>query len=303
MCFVKRVFAAIFLILACCRLGAQDRRWDAALDQYQQICDECIDLRVRSAAGERIQAASVTPLLSRLSSLRNTLLEAKGQMTPAQRLRFDSIRLRYEEVFGIKHNPLNLPALPAVLGRAEAFKQAMLVPLHPQIIDPGYIPSLVFTPYGSPSWSLFFFTGVPDLYYGTMLRLSFAGKPFGAYAKASVSIPYKVGAYECLSDGTVGNGYIWTSGRESVSRWAVTAGATVSPFRNLAFYAGAGYGKRNVLWQDVANKWATVSDRGITGFVADGGIIVSLNSFNIMAGVSTFGFKTLTAEAGIGYHF
>lgn len=300
---MKRVFAAIFLILASCRLGAQDRRWDAALDQYQQICDECINLRVRSAAGDRIQSSSVTSLLTRLSSLRKTLLDAKGQMSPAQRLRFDSIRLRYEEVFGIKHNPLNLPALQAVSGRAEAFKQAMLVPLHPQIIDPGYIPSLVFTPYGSPSWSLFFFTGVPDLYYGTMLRLSFTGKPFGAYAKASVSIPYKVGAYECLSDGTVGSGYIWTSGKESVSRWAVTAGATISVSQNFAIYAGAGYGKRDVLWQDVSNKWATVSDLSMHGLVADGGIIVSVKRLNFMAGVSSFGFRAFSAEAGIGYQF
>ena len=136
-----------------------------------------------------------------------------------------------------------------------------------------------------------------------MLRLSFTGKPFGAYAKASVSIPYKVGAYECLSDGTVGNGYIWTSGREGVSRWAVTAGATISVSQNFAIYAGAGYGKRDVLWQDVSNKWATVSDLSMHGLVADGGIIVSVKRLNFMAGVSSFGFRAFSAEAGIGYQF
>ena len=104
---MSRFFAFILFVFSCVALYAQDRRWDVALDQYQQICNECIDLRARSAAGESIPVASVAQLLSKLSSLRSTIQDARGQMTPAQRLRFESIRMRYEEVFGsVRPGPL-----------------------------------------------------------------------------------------------------------------------------------------------------------------------------------------------------
>ena len=58
-----------------------------------------------------------------------------------------------------------------------------------------------------------------------------------------------------------------------------------------------------MLWQDVSNKWATVSDLCKPGLVADGGIIVSVKRINFMAGVSTFGFSTFCAEFGLGIGF
>ena len=89
----------LFLLLPAA-LGAQELKWDAALGQYQRICDECIMLRMRAVSGEAIEASELTSVLARLASLKQTLQDARGQMTPAQRLRYEAIRLRYEEVFG-----------------------------------------------------------------------------------------------------------------------------------------------------------------------------------------------------------
>ncbi len=281
----------LFLLLPAA-LGAQELKWDAALGQYQRICDECIMLRMRAVSGEAIEASELTSVLARLASLKQTLQDARGQMTPAQRLRYEAIRLRYEEVFG-QTAPVRmsrLESVPALL--TDALRQCPSTGLSFKEMPPR-VPK--------PHAGLVLFAGVPDIYYGAMATVS--GLRFGGFVKASASIPFIKPAYECFSDGTTPSGYIWTSGKESVSRWAVTAGATISVSRNFAIYAGAGYGKRDVLWQDVSNRWATVSDLGIHGLVADGGIIVSVKKLNFMAGVSSFGFRAFSAEAGIGYQF
>ena len=294
---MKRLFALILLSIACIGLHAQDRRWDAALDQYQQICDECIDLRVRSAAGERIQAASVTQLLSKLTSLRGTLQDAKGQMTPAQRLRFESIRMRYEEVFGAqRHEVLPQVDPSAWLPLLAEVPQSQIVPYPPEFFGS--------MPYRSPaatSFGIILYAGVPDMYYGAMAMLN--GKPFGSFVKGSVSIPYTKGEYDCFSDGTTPTGYIWTSGAECLSRWSITAGATYTPWRFMTIYAGGGYGSRQLLWQDVSDRWATVADRSVAGLAADVGLVFNLGPVSILAGASTIGLRNITAELGIGLKF
>lgn len=301
---MKRLFAIIFLILACSRLGAQDRRWDAALDQYQQICDECIALRNRISAGEQLQMSSVSPLMAQLSDLRNSLQHAGGQMTPAQRLRYESIRMRYDEVFGHRRGAIRIPGLPPICSCAFCLSDSAPVCQNCSSSSPVNSPVNPDNKRtGAPEYGLLFYAGVPDWYFGTMLHLSFAGKPFGAYAKASVSIPYRRGAYECFSDGTTESGFIWTNGKESVSRWSVTAGGTVSPLGWLSLYGGGGYGQRALLWQDVSGNWVKVTDRAEAGFVADAGVIFKYRKLSFLAGVSTFDFSTFSAEFGLGFNF
>lgn len=281
-------------------MHAQDRRWDAALDQYQQICDECMDIRARSAAGERIQASSVAQLLTKLSSLRGTLQDAKGSMSPAQRLRFESIRLRYEEVFGGSRK-VSLPDVDAPAGLPSLLEapQAQAIPHSPLLSAPapGSSPAALAT----PSFGFILYAGVPALYYGAMAILG--GERFGGFVKGAVSIPYTQGGYGCLSDGTTTGGYIWTSGAECISRWLVAAGATFSPWRFITLYAGGGYGSRSILWQDVSGNWATVTDLSAAGFTADGGIIFNIGPVSILAGASTIGFTNVTAEFGLGVRF
>lgn len=297
---MKRLFALILIASACICLRAQDRLWDNALDQYQQICDECISIRARAAAGEAVQLSTMTQLLSRLSSLRKTLKDAEGQMTPAQRLRFESIRMRYEEVFGGRRETYHLPALPILTGYAEQLDFVTLVP--EEYVAPMNKRYEALS-YGRPRLGILVFAGIPDMYYGTLLRLSFKGKPLGAYAKGTMSIPYTKGQYECRSDGTTDSGYIWTSGNECQSRWSVSAGATISPIDFLTVYAGGGYGHREVLWKDVSGRMATVSDLLISGPAADAGVIVTLGHFSLMTGVSTIAFSCLSAEVGLGVSF
>ncbi len=288
----------VLLFLLPAVLNAQESEWDAALGEYQRFCDECIALRTRSAAGERIEASELASLLSRLSSLKNALQGAAGQMTPAQRLRFESIRLRYEEVFSQPggHSPVRIPQLePGVALRAPVkslddgvlgpFDHVATVQKENMALHPG----------------IFLLAGVPDLYFGAMFTLS--GLRAGAYIKASSEIPMLRHAYDCFSNGTTPDGFIWTNGELRVSHRSITAGATFTPWKFLTLYAGAGYGSHAVNWQDVSFRWARVEDLSVRGVAADAGVIINIGRFSLLAGVSSVLPGQAGAEFGAGVRF
>lgn len=77
--------SAFLLTLSAWSVSAQSSGWDASLDRYESICNQCIDLRQRSLAGESVSSASITDLLGQLASLRRALQASAGQMTPSQR--------------------------------------------------------------------------------------------------------------------------------------------------------------------------------------------------------------------------
>lgn len=289
---MRRLIAYFLAVFLCVNLYAQG--WDAALDRYEQICDECIDLRARAAAGEKISSSAIANLLGQLSSLRKTLSEAQGKMTLSQVLRYDAIRGRYEDAFGEHRKTVDaVPYSEPVL---------LFLPKVPETDRPSPEPSL--PPFREPvplHYGAFIYTGIPDWSLGAMAALS-KGR-WGGFLKGAFPIGTPRAAYDCFSDGTTPSGYIWTSGRKRMSRFSITAGATFAPLPFLSVYAGAGYGARKLLWEDAAGKWASVRDRAAKGLAVDAGIILTFNRFSILAGASGIGFRTLSAEVGLGLLF
>ena len=289
---VRRFIAYFLAVFLCVNLYAQG--WDAALDRYEQICEECIGLRARAAAGEKIASSEITSLLGQLSSLRKTLSEARGKMTASQMLRYETIRGRYEDAFGERRKtvdavPYAVPVLP-------------LLPKIPETDRPSPEPSL--PPFREPvplRYGAFIYTSIPDWSLGAMAALS-KGR-WGGFLKGAFPVGAPRATYDCFSDGTTPSGYIWTSGRERMSRFSITAGATFAPLPFLSVYAGAGYGARTLLWEDAAGKWASVRDRAAKGLAVDAGIILTFNRFSILAGASGIAFRTLSAELGLGLIF
>ena len=68
---------------------------DRALDKYAAICDRCLRLRADVESGQGVRKYELKALLTELSSLRKTLSNASGEMTAAQRERFETIKARY----------------------------------------------------------------------------------------------------------------------------------------------------------------------------------------------------------------
>lgn len=73
--------------------------WDKILDSYSELCNECIELKLRSEAGEKLSQRSVSKLFARLEELRDNLSGAESQMSEEQRRRFESIKRRYVQAF------------------------------------------------------------------------------------------------------------------------------------------------------------------------------------------------------------
>ena len=289
---MKRFIAYFLTFFLCISLYAQG--WDAALDRYEQICDECINLRARAAAGEKVSSSAVTSLLGQLSSLRKTLGEAEGKMTPSQVARYDRIRGRYEDAFGERRRTVDaIPYSEPVL---------FFLPRIPETDRPSPEPSI--TPFQEPvplRVGVLVYTSIPDLSLGAMATLSKGN--WGGFLKGSFSVGVPLATYDCFSDGTTPTGYIWTSGRERINRLSITAGATYAALPFLSVYAGSGYGSRTLLWEDSAGKWASVQDLAAKGLAMDAGIIFSFGHFSILAGASSIAFRTLSAEVGLGLLF
>jgi len=294
---MKRFLVFWVAFFLCTGLCAQSHKWDAALDQYQEICDRCIDLRNRSLSGESISSASLTELLSQLSVLRKTLQEAGGEMTPAQELRFETIRRQYEVAFGLRR------ADGVPVPRPEPLHARCSLPHIPETgrpsPEPFFYPILPSEPL---RWGILGFAGVPDPYFGLMGTLV-KGR-FGGFAKGSFPFTPAQADYTCRSDGTTPDGgLIWTTGRERVSRWSFSAGGIYAPRSFLSIYAGGGYGSRTCLWEDDTSRWAAVEDRSAGGLVLDAGLVFSFRHLSLLAGVSCIGLKAFSAEIGLGLGF
>lgn len=72
---------------------AQD--WDSALDRYEAICGECIQMRGIVESGGRISKRRLANLVEELSLLKKMLADKSDSMSASQRERFESIKSRY----------------------------------------------------------------------------------------------------------------------------------------------------------------------------------------------------------------
>ena len=79
--------------------SGRKQNWDRILDSYSELCNECIELKLRSEAGEKIPQKAVTKLFARLEELRSNLSGAENQMSEEQRRRFEAIKRRYVQAF------------------------------------------------------------------------------------------------------------------------------------------------------------------------------------------------------------
>lgn len=89
--------------------------WDKILASYSELCNECIELKLRSEAGEKLSQRSVSKLFARLEELRDNLSGAESQMSEEQRRRFESIKRRYLRLFLLPWQRARKRPLPVVL--------------------------------------------------------------------------------------------------------------------------------------------------------------------------------------------
>ena len=92
----RHIFIAFLCLLAASSVAQAQNDWDSVLDRYEKITLQCILLRDKAAAGEKVSQKSVTELFGELNRLRNSLQQASGKMMAKQRDRFRRVRDLYD---------------------------------------------------------------------------------------------------------------------------------------------------------------------------------------------------------------
>lgn len=141
----------------------------------------------------------------------------------------------------------------------------------------------------------------PNLSYGLMVG---SVKKFGWYLKARSNFKFPSTSYECESDGIMpSGGTIWSNGCEQKSRYVITAGMIVHATNWLYPYVGAGYGSKQLCWQDTQNEWVKVSDISYQGVSLDAGLLFKFGKVAISAAVCNTPHKSTEGEISIGMIF
>ena len=284
--------------------SAQRNSIDEAIALYESICNECINLREKALSGEPVQSGSFSELLSKLSGLRSLLSNSKDQMTRSQKLRLESIRLRYEEAFPSAKPKQNMGAKLFAMQPAPL----VVVPAAP-LESPGLaaqttlaLPQTSTVPAKRKSLEILAVGELPVNQAGLMAAYSYGR--IGGYLKGTASPCFQSASYDCYLDGTTeSGGLIWTTGKEKNTGYSMTAGVTVSVASLLSIYFGGGYGRSGVLWEDSSSNWARVADKDLKGIKAEAGLILSIGRFSILAGASTLSLKNISIQTGIGFNF
>ena len=287
--------AILILLLYGAVLSAQNMQdLDAALDYYEDICNQCFDLRERMRAGEQIAADAVTPLLERLTGLRETLGKSKEEMSFEQLRRFESIRERYARAFNPALRPdSSIPVSDSFTTSLSTSARAAS-PVPPgSTVNGGFHPSWHF--------GVLAFAGFPVFAPGLMLTAD--NTRWGLYAKGYAGVRWVSPAYSGLSDGTSELGTLWTTGKECRSRFGVSAGGSWFPLSYLGLYAGAGYGQERIYWEDNNHDWVAITDLTRRGIQVDAGLLFSWKRFSAFAGITSVTFWTIRVETGLGVRF
>lgn len=333
---LESLLLPLLLIAGTVCVRAQER-WDDILDRYATICDQCIELRQLISAGEAVPDKSVSSLLQELSTLRKTLQDASGAMTPAQRTRFQTIQQRYAAASGerspipskqvqsapvpkrapVAREPeqtnVSVPRDTVLLPTGTILPSGKAVTLQvPGLTDPATLhhfetmtdPGVIVIP--DPPLRKHSFIDVLALYgHGTassfgMMAAGSIGR-WGAWVAGRSNFTPAGAAYDCSSNGQTASGKFWGNGQSRFGIWSVSGGPLWCPLPWLGVYAGAGYAREELDWQDAENQWARVRDYSYSGICWDAGVMLHWKHLAISAGCDWS--RHFTVTIGLGVHF
>lgn len=141
----------------------------------------------------------------------------------------------------------------------------------------------------------------PQLSYGLMIG---SVKKIGWYIKARSDFKSPSATYNCGSNGILeSGGTIWANGNIQKTRYVVTGGMMIHAANWLFPYFGAGYGSKQLFWQDTQNNWAKVTESSHQGISLDAGLLFKFGKFAVSAAACNTAFKYTEGEIGVGIIF
>lgn len=273
---------------------------DAELDRYEEMCRMSMELKDRMADGEQISRNEAEVTIGLFVAMNKRLKARESDMNVAQRRRFNDIRDWFRTgVRPFRPEPLP-PVIKRLAGTAESEMSGINLltasfPVSEKSVPDTLMKSVI-------SYTLLAEISAPYLSYG--LRFGVVGRRGGGYVSVRSNYCFDKADYSCFSDGSLPNGSrIWSSGVERQNNLSVTAGAMCRAAEWLDVYAGAGYGRHILYWQDIESNWVEVSDWTCRGLSAEAGLIVSFRKLAFSAGLSTVAFKVAAFTMGVGLQF
>lgn len=294
----RHIFSILFLILATCAVRAQENVGiDVLLDRYQRSCEECLNLRNRVEDGEKISTAEAENMVQKFINLNRLLKDMEPELNEDQKTRFKAIGNWFrtgDKPLALSQTPLTKVVATLPSPKAVTFSECFLLPLQEEVIPASTNPA-EFRIFILPTISLF-----PES-FGSMAGAQYGR--WGGYAKFTGRFNAVTPSYSCSDEGILDNGSsIWPNGESTEKALQITAGALYGMNDWLDIYAGLGYGRHQLLWQDIDGNWATVG-QGLKGVCAEAGVLTSWKNFTFGAGVSTISFRSLTPTLSLGINF
>ena len=297
---VRKCITYLVLLLMTVTLRAQDVSVrDVELSRYEVLCEGCLDLKARIAAGEKISRKYAQDIIDSFISMNADLKERQEYMTASQLRRFNAVGVWFttgekpdlNESELSRFTALNMSTCAVSLCEPITMLDKMETSVK-KFRRWDYLNKCILTDYSTY-----------DQAFGCMLGLH--GPRYGGYVRARFrhaisGVPGD--SYQCLSDGSLpdGMGKFWGTGKSEIYTCSYAAGTLVPATKWLTFYAGAGYAETYTVWQDIDHEWALVADRSVRGFVADLGIVCSYGRIAVSAGASTTRFRAYSFTCGVG---
>ena len=288
---MKRCLVLILLLAAVLPLRGQD--YDAALDRFASITNECQRLKARIEEGENLQEGTLDRVIAELRLLQKELQGGTKTMSSAQKERYRLILKCYREGKMVPASALHADSIQAGISAG----QPSALP-HPAPRPEGHRP-------GPDSHGFVMATASWPLEGGLAAGfLRPAGKWGGAFLRASGNARYPSHTLTATSDGASGAGFIWTNGNTRSSRLTATVDAIwfLLPVP-VGLYTGGGYGFSSIYWQTTDGSWAHITDKSVSGPAVDLGILYARRHLILSAGATTIAFRTVSGTIGIGYQF
>lgn len=211
-----------------------------------------------------------------------------------------------EKAVSVQAQPSSRPASPEIPSGPDIVTGTeVIIPSPSLLYAPKRIASIVLPEPVEEvkwTWSVYAMTEL-SRYPAAGLMFSGSYGRWGGYASFRSNFTSKNSSYSCNSDGSTDFGYIWATGNSLYSRLAYTAGATYSIIPALKVFAGAGYGRASICWEDTNANWALVEDLTSAGFAPECGLTWQGGHFSILIGYSLTGLRHHSALFGLGWAF
>lgn len=127
----------------------------------------------------------------------------------------------------------------------------------------------------------------------------------GGYIQFKSDFNFTAASGTCDENGMIPGNAVkpWYTGKEQTQRLSLTAGYLYQFKPWLAFFAGAGYGKRALLWETADERQLKVTPSSFQSVEAEAGCIFSWDMFAFSVGIETCRFAYTEFTLGLGFVF